>query len=240
MRIISSFRDYYDHIAYQYGGGDPKVTYVRKPLYPSAEALEARRYGGTFSAPPRCSIRAVERLPQGTRQRMHPSWYRRDKWGDLDSQWALKWLACAGRYYLLVAPRSGDYRYPYVVLMPDAGKLYGYLTSSDRRWGALFDYAYFVSQGEERDAGLVEWSRLLGAPVFTFDDRDVDTNVPILAHIGMPALRSAEWMYQDLSYFVGNLLRESPDVKPPVEVSDKDKIVEHGFDLRQSFRHRKP
>jgi hypothetical protein len=124
--------------------------------------------------------------------------------------------------------------------MPDAGKLYGYLTSSDRRWGALFDYAYFVSQGEERDAGLVEWSRLLGAPVFTFDDRDVDTNVPILAHIGMPALRSAEWMYQDLSYFVGNLLRESPDVKPPVEVSDKDKIVEHGFDLRQSFRHRKP
>jgi hypothetical protein len=34
-------------------------------------------------------------------------------------------------------------------------------------------------------------------------------------------------------------MKESPDIKPPVEIHDKDKITGHGFDLKQSFRHRK-
>ena len=29
MRIITNFKDYYDHVAFRYGGGDPKIVYVR-------------------------------------------------------------------------------------------------------------------------------------------------------------------------------------------------------------------
>ena len=32
MKIISKFKDYYDHVAYMYGGGDPKIIYDRKPI----------------------------------------------------------------------------------------------------------------------------------------------------------------------------------------------------------------
>ena len=46
-------------------------------------------------------------------------------------------------------------------------------------------------------------------------------------------------MYQEISYFIGNTMNESPDIKPPVEISNKDKISKAGFDLKNSFRKMK-
>jgi hypothetical protein len=54
----------------------------------------------------------------------------------------------------------------------------------------------------------------------------------------MPALIPATQMYQELSYFMGNTIKEHPDTEPPVEVSNNCKIINAGFDLKQSFRHR--
>ena len=95
---------------------------------------------------------------------------------------------------------------------------------------------------------LLELSRLVGAPVFVVTDINprfqngvkiqVDEFCPVLKEMGMSALISPEQMYQQLAYFMGNTMHPSPDTQPPVEVSNRDKILAAGFDLRQSFRHR--
>jgi len=32
MKIISKYKDYYDYVAHQYGGGDEKIVYVRNGI----------------------------------------------------------------------------------------------------------------------------------------------------------------------------------------------------------------
>jgi hypothetical protein len=53
-----------------------------------------------------------------------------------------------------------------------------------------------------------------------------------------PSLISPQQMYQDLAMFMGNRMKDTPDVQPPVELNNRQKIVKAGFDLIQSFRHR--
>lgn len=92
---------------------------------------------------------------------------------------------------------------------------------------------------------LLEYTRLIRQPVFEvewdFWERRwyAAENIPILTDYGFPAKISPDKMYQDISYFMSNLINENPDTKPPVEVEDKYKIVGAGFDLKQSFRHRR-
>jgi hypothetical protein len=37
---------------------------------------------------------------------------------------------------------------------------------------------------------------------------------------------------------MGNLMHNTPDINPPAVLSEKERIVKAGFDLKQSFRHR--
>lgn len=67
----------------------------------------------------------------------------------------------------------------------------------------------------------------------------IEGKTPRLKDLGLSSLYPAEALYQDIAYFVGNVLHPSPDLAPPVFIADKDKIVQYGFDLKQSFRHRK-
>lgn len=66
--------------------------------------------------------------------------------------------------------------------------------------------------------------------------------IPNLSEIkGLAKVYTPEQIYQDISYWVTNVLNTSPDVQPagaPPQ-TDKEKIVAHGLDLKQSFRHRK-
>lgn len=63
---------------------------------------------------------------------------------------------------------------------------------------------------------------------------------PILKDIeGLVAHYPAEQIFQDLSYFLVNMMKTSPDESPISPMTDKEKIVQHGMDLKQSFRHRK-
>jgi hypothetical protein len=96
---------------------------------------------------------------------------------------------------------------------------------------------------------LVDLSRKVKSPVFVilWVDRKyrsdkiyvkVAGQCPILKEIGMPTLIPAQQMYQELAYFVGNTMKDHPDTEPPVEVSNTSKILNAGFDLKQSFRNR--
>ena len=69
-------------------------------------------------------------------------------------------------------------------------------------------------------------------------DFNINVNV-VLEDLGFASLMNAEQLYQDIATYITNVLRSNPDITPPVQVSDKDKIGQHGFDLKQSFRHRK-
>jgi hypothetical protein len=160
-----------------------------------------------------------------------------------------KLLVIAGKLYLLVATGELDERLRrrYEVLDREKHKGQVEILTGETRQGEVYDYTYYVGY---TDSQLIELSRLVGAPVFVIDGYRwdwkskkmilaVDAEIPILAELGLPAIYKAEQLYQDLSYFMGNLMQPSPDLQPPVEVGDKDRIVQHGFDLKRSFRHRK-
>jgi hypothetical protein len=79
-----------------------------------------------------------------------------------------------------------------------------------------------------------------GHPVFVIEKvqwahwkEDVEISIapqcPVLGEIGLAKLIPPEQMYQDLAYFVGNLMFNSPDIEPPVELSNKQKIHQSWF-----------
>lgn len=126
------------------------------------------------------------------------------------------------------------------------------LTEADAE---LFDTRFFRNSvheykldGQPACNVLVDLSKELKAPIFLFDvgyfDRegalivikggDYQFNLN-LGSYGFANIKSAEAMYQELSCFFGSLISS----EPPVEISDKDRIAAHGFDLKKSFRHRK-
>lgn len=86
---------------------------------------------------------------------------------------------------------------------------------------------------------IVEAHRLLSSPIIlmnhvcTTDERYVTIN-PCLKDIGFSKVLQPHEVFQDLSMFIGAEL--NPE-KETVEISDKDKVVGHGFD-NKSFKHR--
>lgn len=218
MRIHSSYKDYYDYCAYQWGGGDPKITYVRKKFDPVPDAYN-------------------ENLPVYGRQDFYREGYD------------LKWLCVAGKLYLLVDVRPTDI---YTSHMPkweviDEGKhpkIWNYLHNGPRYAAERYPEKYPKKYNGAESKAAVEISREIKAPVFTYHYLDsgrvvIEENVPVLADMGLPALVSPEQMYQDIAYFLGNTINVSPDMMPPTKMSDKEKIAAAGFDVVQSFRHRK-
>jgi hypothetical protein len=227
MVIKSPFRDYYDWVATKYGGGDPRIVYARTRLKPLPRPGETEKplIVQTKHAPP------------------SPQHFRYGKsWAPSDKSWAL--LVVTGKMYLLSKPildlsvGISNYRLEPLV-DPDQSKhkYYPWRNRHEVEFGKEYPW-------------LIELCRDVGHPVFVIGNvehrtRREETEVhvaaqcPILGEIGLAKLIPAEQMYQDLSYFVGNRMHKTPDVEPPVELSNKQKIIKAGFDLVQSFRHRK-
>jgi hypothetical protein len=220
------FKDYYDWVATKYGGGDPRIVYARtrlKPL-PRPGELEKPLLVQTKHAPP------------------SPEHLRYEKYGAPPvKSWAL--LVIAGKLYLISKPildlSTSISNYQLEPLEdPDKGKRNYYSwRPRDVEFGVEYPW-------------LIELCQEVGHPVFVIGSvqhgwRKEETQVhispqcPILGEIGLAKIISAEQMYQDLSYFVGNRMHKSPDIEPPVELSNRQRIIKAGFDLVKSFRHRK-
>lgn len=228
MRILSKFKDYYDFVGQQYGGGDPKVTYSRSPI--NTEVNEHGFVGALSIVVPSKEMPNID---------VSPFKYRRG----IDIY--TKVLVVANYSYLLISKRLDPSHLnlshgPYHVLDLDTAKelsatpvsfLNSFVRVESSKWAAI--------------------SRKVGHPVYevtglSYDPKrsnytiTVDSQCPVLSKLGIPSIVKPEIMYQDISYFLANLMHESPDLAPPVVLADKDRIVQHGFDLRQSFRHRMP
>jgi len=232
MVIKSPFKDYYDFVAHQYGGGDPKVVYVRKRISP----LKDSGYESTIE------VEMDGKFPL----------YRLEdlvEWKERETK-RVAYLIVAGKAYVLqkTAGRWAESMYSDDVntyRIQPLNYFEEFNKRHSRRWFVRHDYGEL---GKEYPF-FVELSRKVKAPVFVIRSVErpfrsdklavtVAGQCPILQEIGMPALIPATQMYQELSYFMGNTIKEHPDTEPPVEVSNNCKIINAGFDLRQSFRHR--
>lgn len=82
-----------------------------------------------------------------------------------------------------------------------------------------------------------EFHRQLDTPVF-FKVAGTGIKHASLAYYGFNRLfdGSIEAMAQEISYCIGNIINNKNE--PPVAISNDLKIDQHGFDRKQSFRHR--
>jgi len=226
MKIISKLKDYYDYIPHLYGGGDPKIVYDRRRIG------ELEEIGGySYLRDLQVEVKNFPNLYPGFVHKDNPYNFRSENWG-------FKTLVVCGKPYLLIntTPLAGN---------PDNWEVFikdkhSHLVKPDtyrlhRDWGIEF-------------GSLTDLSKKIGHPVFVVNHVEqyhkyvkvtIDGNCPILSSLGFPSLMTAEQLYQDLSYFILNKMKDSPDLQPPTVISDKEKVVQHGFDVKQSFRHRK-
>lgn len=218
MKIISKFKDYYDWIANIYGT-DKSIVYNRNtPIVVNKVAHKG-----------------IPFLPRSSN-------YYTDK-----SDYHFKFLVICGKLYVVAKRNEFNpiYGVDYFHYIKAKWELVteehpaSYVLSKNR----FGQQNYFNVISSIDSNNIIALSVKVGAPVFTFIERNdeilVDQEVPNLAEIGVASRYSPEQIYQDISYFICNILKESPDLAPPSKITDNEKIVSHGFDLKQSFRHRK-
>lgn len=226
MIIKSQFKDYYDYIAHQYGGGDPNVVYVRNRIVPLKEGYEGY-----------CKVEMGDNFPLYSLHDLVKFEERETK--------DVAYLVVAGKAYLFIKTGNtydhnvNTFKIQPINFFEESYKMHTQRWFSRKGKGELGkEYPFFV-----------ELSRKIQVPVFVILSVDNKWNTdkievtisgqcPILKDVGMPALIPAPQMYQELAYFVGNTMKEHPDTEPPVEVSNTSKILNAGFDLRVSFRNR--
>lgn len=219
MKIKSRFKDYYDYVAHAYGGGDQRITYVRDRIPEELTTVVFTRnevkHNLVMPAP---SVR----LGRGS----------------------VSWLVVNGKIYTLFTEYNEDYsRHPAKLLTKD---------NFDGREGHLFQ---FSSLNWEKYQGFESpWaeaiSRKIKQPVFVVKDYYrgwttdtttfiIEDNIPILQNFHFASFYSPEQLYQEIAYYVSNRMVDSPDIVVNNNMTDKEKILQHGFDVKQSFRHRK-
>lgn len=135
-----------------------------------------------------------------------------------------------------------------------------YIVVSDALYVRHFDSEFkkkVLTKTNSNPESILALSRMVGQPVFRIADvihsynwgetrkfgeseriTIVDRKIPILADYGFPKIEDSHVMFSKIDYFVRNLKYENPDITPATPMENKDKIVSHGFDLKQSFRHR--
>lgn len=208
MIIKSKFKDYYDHVAFAYGGGDPKVVYDRKPI-------ELDKY---------CSLPPLPKLPHISLPNTTHSTFG--------------WVCVVGKLYLIVFADPLD-----------KGILFSREKHSHLVDGQSYNNRFYfsrigISSIDEYTTGFenkeaLKICREIKTPVFLYSQNThIMESIPKLGEMGFASVMPPEQMYQDIAYFMGNTINESPDMLPPTTMTDKERVLQHGFDTKISFRHR--
>lgn len=223
MKIISDFKDYYDYLISIYGV-DESIVYVRRMIDKDDIILNSRSFD-------------------------YPIYDYQSKGIEF------KWIVVTGKKYLFVRTLvpvkdlTVDKWYLYDNQIPE---LVAYLNlptnlKKARRWhSGGYNREHYVG------APVQAICKEVGHPVFAVRNTywakngskheyhvTLEHKIPMLAEYGFNNIIPPEQLYQELEYYLCNILRDSPDIQPPVVIGDKDMIVSKGFDLKQSFRHRK-
>lgn len=220
MKIISPFKDYYDYVAHLYGVDDT-IVYVRKEFGESVIVDTYKEFN-------KCGIFNTFYYGYGS------AYAER-------AYWSFQWIVVCGRRWLAMS----------------RGNVYRLLTIEDYRkfgvtiptWIRKRDNPLAILYPPIEDS-LVNWSIKLNAPVFGVECNalspvdewhgsiELSKAIPRLDSLGFSRMLHPNEMYMNIYNFISNVLRESPDKRPPVEVDNRTRITAHGFDLKESFRHR--
>jgi len=223
MRIISKWKDYYDHIGHVYGGQqDNHVVYERKPISITSS--------GIFLTEEVEFVDTKEQTLRLPRLYIH----------NVSSVWlfvAVKSYLCIGGcgepYYLLDEQKHKH-------LLPELyiPKLYIPKLSRSLSRAVYEDYVGVTDVWGERI------SKELNLPVFFYYQQYcakrerllfvVQGQCPVLADIGFPKIMSAEQAYQNIAFYIANTLTKQ---EQPIKMTDIEKVVSHGFDEKTSFRN---
>jgi hypothetical protein len=233
MKILSKFKDYYDYVEYLYSqeGGDPANTCVRRDLESKDECS-----CGYFSI--------------GVKGEIPPKPSPKDSvWGRNPNifPWVYKWCSVCGKLYLLVSEEPGVYKPKYKLITENHPSLSLVYSRSHGNWFKEPDINGLIGVP---NSACVEISKKLQIPVFTLEESHrvgsrkpfqitLNQTVPNLGELGFASLFTAEQMYQEIAMFLTSL-RDNPDSLPPVDISDKDRLAQKGFDAKISFRGKPP
>lgn len=210
MIIKSVFKDYYDYLCHVYGV-DEKIAYDRSPR---VCPLEINRHG------------------------FDDIWPASSNFGfwNLDTGYNLKYVAITGVLYIIAQKKTTD---TWFYVKPEQ---YGSVVINSERNTAKRIATALVKGHGFTSPSIVKLHKLVDSPVFSFEAFDrvlvIDARAPNLGQLGIPAIIPAEQMYQNICHYLTNVLRDSPDSSPVSPMTDQQKVVSHGFDKIQSFRHR--
>lgn len=217
MKIISKFKDYYDYISHLYGV-DNKIVYERN-LYIN------------FSTP-KDNIHVTGKDVDIVNLHFNS--------GECSYDYRYFWLIICGRRFLLYGSCNTTKWKIFDNTDDKFAKLLPISKSRNIYFGNRFyTPEYFMGEFSQKNLDfniklkcpIVMCGKYYrNGPVPTF------TESPILGDVeGFVKMYPAEQIYQDIYYFMANQINGSPDLNPPVDVSDKYKIEYHGFDA-VSFR----
>ena len=220
MKIISPFKDYYDWVAGKYGGGDPRLVYKRTKIEGKNIKDRFMRNIG-YSNMYLLSALNTDRRRQGK------------------SMYTFNVLIFCGRQYLVVEAGGvtnifSEEKHP--DLWKNLNRTSRGIASPLVNPPSIDFYLGKQTQFAENLCKRYDQPVLL---LIDYLGTAVSNRIPVLQDIGFGSIMSAEQCYQEISHFLGNVLRENPDTKPPIQVDDKYKIIGAGFDTKTSFRHRK-
>jgi hypothetical protein len=219
MKIISTFRDYYDSVSHQYL--DKEIVYMR---------------GQTMLNLDKAAVEKYPRLDSHCRG-----------FGDSTSMYtSAEIIGFCGKLYPVIVIKFGKlsgHFYSYETLEKFVIENELPLKAGKRRWywrdtydlSLLVECKRFLENTEKFKA--MEY--LFGdhnAPVFLYrisDNRRQLIFNPMLKFYDFVTVKDPFTAHQDLYQYVSGHLKQPQ--KPMVEISDKDKIHKHGFD-KWSFR----
>jgi hypothetical protein len=214
MRLHSDFHDYYDHaIGY---GVDEKVHYNR---YQNAVAIDLKshlnrpfhRNSGLIGFCGKC-------IPFIELHRYDRSFQDEDDWGE----------------YKIVETRSAFSEEEYLEIEREwsdfSDEFYSYLYTSD-----LQIKQFFIDWAQSKDEIFLKHKAPVWVARFYIEGPNGILN-PRLKDYGFEKIVDPFTAFQEISMYLANILVEQKDV---ISIDDKHRLEQHGFDLKQSFRHRK-
>lgn len=252
MKIISGWRDYYDHVAHLYGGGDPKVIYNRDYVVPD-KISQGATHEDTLSvnrmwspAIPHAMEVINASLPAVQKHEFNAlivmdRVFILERQSDIGEMGVLH----VRKDWHITARPIIDPPYGGPVALMREGETFTVETPRYQRFSLqkLMDDPYKdrmrLKQGRKAN-GAEDLCKFTGAPVFMVHGNRMPYifgRTPKLSALGLPQYIDPQQLYQELAIFVGNVLK--PVEQPPSNMKDIEKVASHGFDKKISFRHRK-
>lgn len=236
MRIKSNFKDYYDFIAFKYGGGDPKITYCRSARI--SQELD-------FSFIDNNERRMVEFCNEECVKKYY---------NDLKlPSCHIKFLIFCGKVYPIISFATKKENPLLDGSFSTVFENYKVVKKDDPVLNELYKYRNFMDYIDGKNKKIpnyygkkccFDFAIKNKLPVFVIEFKyrsgySVDEYIPNLGELGFGGILSPEQCYQELSYFIANVMCESPDIKLPCEINNEERIIAAGFDLKNSFRNTK-